>query len=71
MGGFMGDEAGAGQELALGGGFIQEDAVGPVLNGAYMLHAAVLETGNQGEVEFLEGIGDAGVVLEKIQRGAV
>ena len=59
----MGDEFGAGKEIVHGRVRIQEDALVRELDGAGVLHAAELVARDGDEVVFLEGKGDARVIL--------
>ena len=61
---FVGDQAGPAQQLLVGRVLIQQQQLGPVLDGADMLHAAVLECRYQREVELCERVGNTGVVLQ-------
>ena len=71
VGGLVGDEGGAPEELVLGGRGVEHEARLPVEDRAGMLHAAVLKRGDEHEVELVERVRDAGVVFEPRQRRRV
>jgi hypothetical protein len=62
------DHMGSRQELGLRGGFVEQQALGPVGDVAGMFHGPRLERRHQYEVELAERIGNAGVALERLER---
>ena len=67
----MRNEAGPSQQLGLAGRLIKKQTVSSILDSTDVLHAAVLETRDQGKIEFLVGVIDAGIVFQPAQRSAV
>ena len=64
--GLVGDEACAPEQVHVRRRFVEQQAAGAVKNCTGVLHAVVLKRRDQREVEFLERVVDAGVVLEPV-----
>ena len=67
MGGLVGDQVRPAQQIGQGRRFLQQQALGAVLDGANMLHTAEGEPRDQYKIKFAEGIRYCRVLLQPVQ----